>query len=79
MFKSRKSAPCYEALETEEIDPNATVAGADAENGIEEIFAPISEALTNEVVTELNGQVDNDGIDPSKVAKEWLTDNGFIG
>ena len=46
---------------------------------INEIFAPISEALTNEVVTELNGQVDNDGIDPSKVAKEWLTDNGFIG
>lgn len=46
---------------------------------INEIFAPISEALTNEVMTELNGQVDNDGTDPSKVAKEWLTDNGFIG
>jgi len=46
---------------------------------IEEIFDPISQALTNEVMTDLNGQVDNDGIDPSKVAEEWLTDNGFIG
>lgn len=45
---------------------------------ITEIFAPISQALTNEVMTELNGQVDNDGIDPSKVASQWLSDNGLI-
>lgn len=44
-----------------------------------EIFDPISAALTNEVMTELNGQVDNDGIDPDQVAAEWLTENGFIG
>lgn len=42
------------------------------------ILAPISEALTNEVITALNGQVDNDGEDPRDVAEEWLRDNGFI-
>ncbi|QZY51463.1 glycine/betaine ABC transporter substrate-binding protein [Leucobacter tenebrionis] len=46
---------------------------------IAEIMAPISEALTNEVMTELNGQVDNDGEDPRDVAEEWLQEQGFIG
>lgn len=46
---------------------------------IEELFAPISQALTNEVMTELNGKVDNEGIDPDKVAQEWLEENDFIG
>lgn len=45
---------------------------------IADIFAPISEALTNDVMTELNGQVDNDGEEPSDVAEAWLQDNGFI-
>lgn len=43
------------------------------------ILAPISEALTNEEITALNGKVDNDGEDPRDVAEEWLRDNGFIG
>ncbi|GAA1590205.1 glycine betaine ABC transporter substrate-binding protein [Leucobacter aridicollis] len=42
------------------------------------ILAPISEALTNEAITELNGKVDNDGEDPRDVAEEWLTAEGFI-
>jgi len=46
---------------------------------IAEIFAPISAALTNEVMTELNGEVDNFGEEPRDVAEAWLIDNGFIG
>ncbi|MFA5606023.1 MAG: glycine betaine ABC transporter substrate-binding protein [Leucobacter sp.] len=46
---------------------------------IADIFAPISGALTNDVMTELNGQVDNDGEEPRDVAETWLRDNGFIG
>ncbi|MBO1900699.1 glycine/betaine ABC transporter substrate-binding protein [Leucobacter weissii] len=45
---------------------------------IAEILAPISTALTNEVVTALNGQVDNDGEEPRDVAEAWLQENGFI-
>ena len=43
------------------------------------ILAPISEALTNDEITALNGKVDNDGEDPRDVADEWLTEKGFIG
>ncbi len=46
---------------------------------IADIFAPISEALTDEVMTELNGKVDNDGEQPRDVAEEWMTEAGFIG
>lgn len=46
---------------------------------IADIMAPISEALTNEVITELNGRVDNDGEQPEDVAEEWLTEEGLIG
>ena len=46
---------------------------------IAEIMAPISAALTSEVITELNGQVDNDGEDPRDVAEEWLQAEGFLG
>ncbi len=46
---------------------------------IAELHAPISEALTNEVMTELNGRVDNDGEQPRDVAEDWLTEQGFIG
>ena len=45
---------------------------------IAEIMAPISAALTSEVITELNGQVDNDGEDPRDVAEEWLQAEGFL-
>lgn len=45
---------------------------------IADIMAPISEALTNEVITELNGRVDNDGEQPRDVAEEWLEEQGLL-
>lgn len=45
---------------------------------IAEILDPISEALTDDVMIELNGKVDNDGEDPRDVAEEWLEDQGFL-
>ena len=45
---------------------------------IESIMAPISAALTSEVITGLNGQVDNDGEEPRDVATEWLSAEGLI-
>ncbi|HIZ38109.1 MAG TPA: glycine/betaine ABC transporter substrate-binding protein [Candidatus Ruania gallistercoris] len=45
---------------------------------IAEILAPISEALTNEVITELNGRVDTDGEQPRDVAEEWLEEQGLL-
>lgn len=46
---------------------------------IADIMAPISEALTNETITELNGRIDNDGEQPRDVAEEWLEDEGLLG
>ncbi|MCW2134945.1 MULTISPECIES: glycine betaine ABC transporter substrate-binding protein [Crystallibacter] len=46
---------------------------------IADIMAPISAELTNEVVTELNGRVDNDGEQPRDVAEEWLKSEGLLG
>lgn len=45
---------------------------------IEEIMAPISEALTNEVITELNSKVDVEGQQPQDVAEEWMESEGFV-
>ncbi|TLP72825.1 glycine betaine ABC transporter substrate-binding protein [Nesterenkonia sphaerica] len=45
---------------------------------IEELHQPVSEALTDEVVMELNGRVDTAGEDPRDVAEDWLTEQGFI-
>ncbi|WP_147916764.1 glycine betaine ABC transporter substrate-binding protein [Ruania zhangjianzhongii] len=45
---------------------------------IADILAPISEALTNDVITELNGRVDNDGEQPRDVAEEWLEEQGLL-
>lgn len=41
-------------------------------------MAPISERLTNEVMTELNRQVDVDGKEPADVARDWLVSEGFV-
>ncbi len=46
---------------------------------IAEVMAPISEQLTDEVITELNSRVDNDGEEVPEVAQQFLRDNGFIG
>ena len=46
---------------------------------IKDIFAPISAALDNDTMVELNAKVDVDGQDPADVAESWLKDNGYIG
>lgn len=45
---------------------------------IEELFAPVSEALTDEVLIGLNAEVDVEGREPVDVAFEWLQEEGFI-
>ena len=45
---------------------------------IAEIMAPISEAITSEVITALNSAVDNDGETEEDVATQFLEDNGFL-
>jgi osmoprotectant transport system substrate-binding protein len=47
----------------------------DENPAIEELFAPISEALDDEAMIDLNAQVDVDGDDPEDVAREWLDEN----
>jgi osmoprotectant transport system substrate-binding protein len=51
----------------------------DATPELEALVAPISELLTDDVITELNSQVDNEGEEPADVAQQFLRDNGFIG
>jgi osmoprotectant transport system substrate-binding protein len=53
-------------------------AALDANPEIAEVMAPITELLTDEVITGLNSQVDNDGEEPADVARQFLQDNGFI-
>lgn len=45
---------------------------------IADIMAPISEALTDETITELNARVDVDGEEPEAVATDFLESNGFV-
>ena len=40
--------------------------------------APISAALTNEVMAELNRQRSAEGRSPRRVARDWLGQHGFI-
>jgi osmoprotectant transport system substrate-binding protein len=46
---------------------------------IAKVFAPISAALTNEVMTEMNRQKSADGKPERQVARDWLAQQGFIG
>jgi osmoprotectant transport system substrate-binding protein len=46
---------------------------------LEDIFGPISAALTNETLQEMNAAVDVDGELEEDVAEQFLRDNGFIG
>ncbi|MBU9766457.1 glycine betaine ABC transporter substrate-binding protein [Mycobacterium sp. TNTM28] len=50
----------------------------DAHPEIAEVTAPVTAALTNDVIIELNKQVDVEGRDPSVVARDWMVDRGFI-
>lgn len=45
---------------------------------IAEVTAPVTAALTNEEIIELNKQVDVDGRDPSVVARDWMVGKGFV-
>nr|WP_296771777.1 glycine betaine ABC transporter substrate-binding protein [Rhodococcus sp. (in: high G+C Gram-positive bacteria)] len=51
---------------------------ADAHPQVAEVMAPISEKLTDTVMTELNRQVDVDGKEPADVARDWLVSEGFV-
>ncbi len=46
---------------------------------IADIMAPISAALTDEAITELNAAVDVDGETEEDAARTWMEDNGFVG
>jgi osmoprotectant transport system substrate-binding protein len=50
----------------------------DAHPEIAEVTAPVTAALTNDVIIELNKEVDVDGRDPSVVARDWMVSKGFI-
>jgi osmoprotectant transport system substrate-binding protein len=45
---------------------------------IADLMAEISALLTDDTITELNSQVDNDGEEYADVAQQFLRDNGFI-
>lgn len=51
---------------------------AEAHPQVVEVMAPISERLTNDVMTELNRQVDVEGKEPADVARDWLAQEGFV-
>jgi osmoprotectant transport system substrate-binding protein len=50
----------------------------DRNPNIAKAFAPISAALTNEVMAELNRQRSAEGRSPRQVARDWLGQHGFI-
>lgn len=45
---------------------------------IEELMAPVTEKLTDEVLTGLNARIDVDGEEATDVAEDWLREEGFI-
>lgn len=50
----------------------------DQNPAIREVMAPISEALDYETMLGLNGKVSSEGLDARQVARDWLTEKGFI-
>lgn len=60
------------------VAPVLTQAVVDEYPEVEELFAPVVEKLTDEVLIDLNAQVDVDGKEPADVAFTWLVDEGFI-
>lgn len=46
---------------------------------LEELYNPVAEALTEEVMTGLNAQVSAENQRPEAVAQTFLQDNGFLG
>ncbi|SFA82788.1 osmoprotectant transport system substrate-binding protein [Amycolatopsis marina] len=50
----------------------------DAHPQIADVLQPVSDALDNETLIELNKQVDVDGREPGEVARDWMVEQGFI-
>jgi osmoprotectant transport system substrate-binding protein len=50
----------------------------DAHPEVEELFGPVAEELTDEVLLDLNARVDVDGETPTEVAEAWLQEAGFL-
>lgn len=50
----------------------------DAHPEIAEVTAPVTAALTNEAIIEMNKQVDVEGRDPAVVARDWMVAEGFV-
>lgn len=61
-------------------NPSVTMKRAffEAHPQIAEVTAPVTAALTNEVIIELNKQVDVEGRDPAEVARDWMVARGFV-
>lgn len=51
----------------------------DQNPAIREVMAPISAALDYQTMLDLNGKVSSEGQDARQVARDWLTEKGFIG
>lgn len=45
---------------------------------VADLLAPVTGKLTSELLMELNAKVDVDGLDPTKVAFDWLITEGFV-
>jgi osmoprotectant transport system substrate-binding protein len=45
---------------------------------IAEVTAPVTAALTNDAIIEMNKQVDVEGRDPAVVARDWMVARGFV-
>ena len=50
----------------------------DAHPEIAEVTAPVTAALTNDAIIEMNKQVDVEGRDPAVVARDWMVAQGFV-
>nr|WP_090340034.1 glycine betaine ABC transporter substrate-binding protein [Mycolicibacterium malmesburyense]CRL68900.1 glycine betaine/choline ABC transporter substrate-binding protein [Mycolicibacterium malmesburyense] len=61
-------------------NPSVTMKRAfyEAHPQIAEVTAPVTAALTNEAIMDMNKQVDVEGRDPSVVARDWMVGQGFI-
>ncbi|VEG40840.1 glycine betaine ABC transporter substrate-binding protein [Mycolicibacterium flavescens] len=61
-------------------NPSVTMKHAfyEAHPQIAEVTAPVTAALTNEAIMEMNKQVDVEGRDPSQVARDWMVAEGFV-
>lgn len=60
------------------VAPVLTQAVMDEFPAVKELFGPVVEKLTDDVLIDLNARVDVDGEDPGDVAFAWLVDEGFI-